>query len=208
MKKWIACCSLSLVIMQCFSQQKPLYQSGTFAIYPDKVVQGKFEGKALSATELASNYKSPANEFLSPAITFKFSINGKDNTVEHYITVDAPTLTHTNNTISWNAIKGAKQYKVLKNGKEVSKTNKTDLSVTSDNYAEYQIIALDEKGVESFASEPLLIAGRTITNIYEMENNATKASQSYKGFSGDGFVEISKNKNTEVTIPPLGSMFA
>src|SRR5438067_11479282 len=62
------------------SNQKPLWQNKLFAVYRDSIVQeNKFTSKAISSTELTSNYKSPANEFLRPAISFKFSINGKDN---------------------------------------------------------------------------------------------------------------------------------
>src|SRR5665647_187630 len=63
----------------CQAQQKPLWQNKAFAVYADSVVQGNFIAKALSASEITSNYQSPANEFQSPEISFKFSINGKDN---------------------------------------------------------------------------------------------------------------------------------
>ena len=59
--------------------ERPLWQSAAYSIYADSVVQGPFHARALSATELTSNYRSPANAFQSPQIGFKFSINGKDN---------------------------------------------------------------------------------------------------------------------------------
>ncbi|MHA6246400.1 hypothetical protein ACXYMU_00565 [Pontibacter sp. CAU 1760] len=58
---------------------KPVWQSDAYSIYRDSVVQGDFVARALSATELTSNYQSPANAFVSPRITFKFAINGRDN---------------------------------------------------------------------------------------------------------------------------------
>ena len=58
---------------------KPIYSSKAYTIYPDRVVQGKYTAKAISATELTSDYRSPANLYKSPVIDFKFSINGKDN---------------------------------------------------------------------------------------------------------------------------------
>ena len=58
---------------------KPLWQSAAYTLYADRVVQGPHEARALSATELVSNYVSPANDRLSPRIEFKFSLNGKDN---------------------------------------------------------------------------------------------------------------------------------
>ncbi|MCX2739750.1 alpha-L-rhamnosidase-related protein [Pontibacter anaerobius] len=56
-----------------------IWQSEAYTIYPDSVVQGEFVARVLSPTELTSNYKSPANAFQSPRVTFKFAINGRDN---------------------------------------------------------------------------------------------------------------------------------
>src|SRR4051794_28186512 len=61
------------------AQNKPIYTSKAYTVYPDRVVQGKYTAKAVSATELTSDYRSPANMFKSPVVEFKFSINGKDN---------------------------------------------------------------------------------------------------------------------------------
>jgi len=73
--------------------QQPLFKSNAFSIYTDKVVQGKNEAKAVSATHMLSNYQSPANEFQSANISFKFSINGRDNEMfmgrNHNFTVNA-----------------------------------------------------------------------------------------------------------------------
>lgn len=81
-------CSLSMAQIG-----KPVYDSKAYRIYSDRVVQGKYTAKAVSATELTSNYRSPANRFKSPAIDFKFSINGKDNELpsgndHHYVCIN------------------------------------------------------------------------------------------------------------------------
>ncbi|WP_238388178.1 MGH1-like glycoside hydrolase domain-containing protein [Hymenobacter sediminis] len=57
----------------------PIWQSAEYSLYADSIMQGRYTARALSPTELASNYQSPANAFHSPRITFKFSLNGKDN---------------------------------------------------------------------------------------------------------------------------------
>ena len=67
--------------------QTPIWQSDAYSLYRDKVVQGPHEGRALSATQLTSNYVSPVNDRLSPRVEFKFSLNGKDNEL-------APGLNH------------------------------------------------------------------------------------------------------------------
>ncbi|RZL07947.1 MAG: glycogen debranching protein, partial [Hymenobacter sp.] len=56
-----------------------VWQSAAYSLYRDSLVQGPSRAHAVSATELASNYRSPANAFQSPQVTFKFSLNGKDN---------------------------------------------------------------------------------------------------------------------------------
>ncbi|MBW3127797.1 glycogen debranching protein [Hymenobacter profundi] len=56
-----------------------VWQSEAYSLYRDSVVQGAYVARALSRTELVSNYQSPANAFVDPRIEFKFSINGKDN---------------------------------------------------------------------------------------------------------------------------------
>src|SRR5262245_37483599 len=92
---WL-CLVASLVMMPAagiFAQVAPavIWQTDVYSIFPDSVVQQKFVARALSATELVSNYQSPANQFQSTKLSFKFSINGKDNEmapgVDHHFNV-------------------------------------------------------------------------------------------------------------------------
>lgn len=57
----------------------PIWQSETYAVYPDRIVQGDHVAQAISPTEITSSYQSPVNEFQLPEVLFKFSINSKDN---------------------------------------------------------------------------------------------------------------------------------
>lgn len=71
---------LIALMAACQSPKKEmLYESDSFSIYPDKVVQGENEAVVLSPTHLKSNYRSPVSETYSRLIKFKFSINEKDN---------------------------------------------------------------------------------------------------------------------------------
>jgi hypothetical protein len=58
---------------------RPLYQHARFTLYGDSLLQGPYTAKALSAKAIVSDYRSPANVYKSNAISFKLSINGKDN---------------------------------------------------------------------------------------------------------------------------------
>lgn len=76
---------ISYLIM-CFAQilcaQTPdrlLYQSEKFSVYGNRVEQGSNKAVATSSTHLISDYQSPASAFFSPLVSYKYSINGKDN---------------------------------------------------------------------------------------------------------------------------------
>ena len=77
---------------------KAIYSSKAYTVYPDRVVQGKYTAKATSVTSLTSDYSSPANMFKSPVIEFKFSINGKDNEMTAGVNHHFTCLTQNNET--------------------------------------------------------------------------------------------------------------
>jgi len=75
---------LAFIFLSCHTktimkQDKVLYSSNAYTLFSDKVKQGKFESKVISANYIVSNYVSPANTNFSENILFKFSINEKDN---------------------------------------------------------------------------------------------------------------------------------
>jgi len=70
---------LLISIQACSSKGSAIYNTDLFSWFTDSIVQDQFTAKALSSTEIRSNYQSPANAFVSPRISLKFSINGRDN---------------------------------------------------------------------------------------------------------------------------------
>jgi hypothetical protein len=80
-------------------------------------------------------------------------------------------------------------------------TGTTTCAVDQATYAEYQVIAADAKGVQSFASEPVWIADPSLVSQYEPEQHAARSSLPYTGYSGSGFIETSKTTNTRISIP-------
>jgi len=114
---------------------------------------------------------------------------------------ETPTVSFANNQLTWTKQEGVKTYKVLKDGALLTSTANTELAVSAASFAVCQVIAVDELGLESFASEPLPVGPQAAGQQYQLEKVAPKASLPYKGFSGKGFVEISKTQNTTLTIP-------
>ncbi len=62
----------------CHSRQ-PIYSTDAYSLFPDRVVEGDFTARAVSATQIESDYRSKSLYFKSPRIQFKFCINAGDN---------------------------------------------------------------------------------------------------------------------------------
>ncbi|MDP4225496.1 MAG: trehalase family glycosidase [Bacteroidota bacterium] len=124
----------------------------------------------------------------------------KINKVNNYTSPDVPIASCTGDSLSWPAVNGAINYTVIKNGQPVATTQKTRIKADPDNHDEYQVVATDSNQVSSFASEPVVLQGNQYKQTLEIEKFAGKASYPYSNYSGEGFVEISKEKNTNIPI--------
>jgi len=120
------------------------------------------------------------------------------NKVKNYTTLAAPEANKTGGyTLSWGAVPGAVKYRIVMNGRS-SYSTKTSFVIGKNVSASYSVIAVDANNVESFASEPVEVHP---TLTVEAELFGAKADHNYKGFSGNGFIELNKTLNTVVTIP-------
>lgn len=68
----------SLFLFSC-TEKKALYSTPEYELFNDKVVQDEYEARAVTSTEIISNYVSESILHKSPVISFKFCINGFDN---------------------------------------------------------------------------------------------------------------------------------
>lgn len=121
--------------------------------------------------------------------------------VTNYVSTAAPIAKYENGVLSWSKVERAVKYRVLKNGKQFSLVTTEQTAIKEDSFAEYQVVAVDDNTIESFASEPVRVAKPALTRIYEVEEYAGKASFPYQGFSGSGFAEISTAVNQQLAIP-------
>ncbi|MGN6601810.1 MAG: alpha-L-rhamnosidase-related protein [Ginsengibacter sp.] len=126
------------------------------------------------------------------------TINSNINSEPVKFSPSAPEVKLNNNILSWQGVKGAVNYSILKNGKTVVKQQKTTFLIGKD-VAEYQVVANDKNGVPSFASEPLLFATPKNIWVYQAEGIAPKSDSSFQGFTGKGFVEISTVLNRKLS---------
>lgn len=83
-----------LLLSSCQEKRKKdiIYKSNSYTVYNNRVIQGDYTAIAVSPTEIQTNYRSPSNLTDSPDISFKFSINSRDNELpageEHNITLN------------------------------------------------------------------------------------------------------------------------
>jgi hypothetical protein len=110
----------------------------------------------------------------------------------------SPEVSLAGNTLKWKPVKDANSYIILKNGKRITSIQSNSFNIETNSTAEYQVIAIDKK-VESFASEPILFAEGKYISTYQAEQFAAKSDSSFRGFTGNGFVEISTMLNRHLS---------
>lgn len=119
------------------------------------------------------------------------------NKVENEFAPTTPEVKLMVEKLTWLPVENAIEYKIFRNGKEAFNTKELSFDVKDSTYCEYQVIAVNQKGLESFASEPVIVNSVEI----QLEKDQTKIFPGFKinGFIGPGFIEISKTKNRTIT---------
>jgi hypothetical protein len=167
--------------------------------YGNHIKKFLLDGKVLTKAVIMADLKGEHN--IKIILADNVIASQTINKVANYTTLPAPDAVYENGKLKWSAISGAKSFKIIKKGKLLSTTKANDISIQDGAYAEYQVIAVDNKGIESFASEPIAVVRKKYKQVYEAEEYVEKADYPYQGFSGKGFSEISLSRNKIVTIP-------
>jgi hypothetical protein len=180
--------------------QKPIFSSPAFNIYPDKVVQGKFTAKAVSRTEMQSNYKSPANLATSANLVFKFSVNGRDNEMipgmEHHFTViakkgyaETPVITF-GKQLNQPEVKGAT---IPPNTPVTFRVDMSELIKAIDQKGYYETLNGDRIYKSDFHG--VFIAGPTAPMTWDFDNLVNHGELRMKDKHGNGIFEVTLMMN-------------
>ena len=157
------------------------------------------DGVKQTAFEIPANLQG--THHIKIVLSNKVPVPAAINKVSNHVACATPVATAQGNQMSWQKVAGAVSYKIIKNGQTVNTTNEISIKIKDKGYAEYQVIAIDEKGFESFAGDPLVVADASSIKMYELEKFMSPSDKKYKGFSGQGFVETSKSINRSLSIP-------
>ncbi|TAH04554.1 MAG: glycogen debranching protein [Sphingobacteriales bacterium] len=154
--------------------------------------------------ELISNNQVPANltgkHKIKIVLTNTNFPESKINKVGVDFTPQTPTVTYKNNCLNWLKVNEAANYTVIKNGEKLKPTQNLEYAVNDSVYTEYQVLATNNKNQSSFASEPIVVVPPHKINIYQVEDSIPPSDLKHEGFTGKGFVEISKDVNTEIKL--------
>jgi len=181
--------------------QTPLWSSDAYKVYRDSIVQeNKYKAVATSATALTSSYQSPANEYQSALLTFKFSINGKDNEmvsgIDHHFNVVATNGEATTPLIKFGTALNAKETPgsfLAPNTKLHIRLDMRDVMTAFKEKGFYttwnngKIYKADFKGV--------FIAGSAAPLIWDFDNLVNHPELELKDPDGDGIYETTLTMN-------------
>jgi hypothetical protein len=122
------------------------------------------------------------------------------NLVKNAFTPLMPLAKLANGKLSWLPIEGVTNYRILKNGLDWKETPATTIDIPANEQGEFQVMAVDKNGISSFASEPIPVYPNSAIQTVEIENMLTPSTLPYHGFSGTGFVEISRTVNRSIQL--------
>ncbi|MEM7102752.1 MAG: glycogen debranching protein [Bacteroidota bacterium] len=120
------------------------------------------------------------------------------NMVDNHFTPTTVLTEKEANTLKWAAVENAASYRIYQDGKLADTIFETEYEVAEGPYTKVQVSAVDDKGYEGFASEPLAFNDKAIK--VEIEDFASKSGLPYSNYSGKGFVEISLEQNKAIKI--------
>ncbi len=166
----------------------------SYIIENNKVIQDKFVAQALNDHQISSNYESPANQYQSSDISFKFAINGRDNEMlsgqDHHFTVNAingfaeTPLILFGHQLKQNSEKKEwllpnTRLKIRLDAKEILKQFAEKGFFTCFNGT--KIYKQDFKGI--------FVAGGTLPMIWDFDNLSQREALLMKDLDGDGIFE-------------------
>lgn len=194
------------------TKDEALYKSEAFSVYPDRVVQGAFEARAISPGHLVSNYESPSNAFLDANISFKFSINGKDNEMlpgtDHHVTIRA-----TQGKAESPLIVFGSQYiePVLAEtyiAPETHWTVRLDMRPVLDAFKKdgyYSTVRGEKVFREDFKA--VYIAGNTLPMTWDFDNLKNRPELELKDPDGDGIFETTLILNNKSDVKKIDTVW-
>jgi hypothetical protein len=175
--------------------------------YGDRVESVTLDGKAIAAAVI------PGDLTGKHAIVVTMADNEiPASTVavgENAFAPETPAVRSSGPELSWDRVEGAVSYVVYRNGAEVAGAQETTYRVPEGASGEYQVLAVDGRGFQSFLSAPVEVFPDAARIAVEAEAGKPGAEKQHSGYSGEGYLKLDKAQNLaveyEVTVPRPGT---
>jgi hypothetical protein len=164
--------------------------------YGDGVRAVRLDGARVARAEV------PAG--LTGSHTLEVELNGhwgegEINRVENLSAPETPVAALRGDSLVWGAVAGAARYGVYRNGRLLATTLAPGWRLAPEReYAEYQVLSLDAAGIPSFLSEPVR---REAPGSVTLVRPAGGLERTHAGFSGEGYLRLTRTQNTSVQLP-------
>lgn len=137
--------------------------------------------------------------------TIELTMNGEwpaasVNLVENRFAPATPRLRLEQSSLTWDSVPGAVRYVVYRNGRALRSMTSKRLGVTpGPMLEEYQVLAVNAVGDESFLSAPVrVVAPRAVITA---EATGAAVEREHAGFTGAGYVRLERARPLAVTVP-------
>ncbi len=178
------------------------YREGTWQItvtgFGDRIGSFKVDGK--EATDQVIPSATTGNHNIEIVMNSKVS-DSQIKIVPKCTAPETPILSYDTRRLTWSAVSGVKEYLIFRNGARLDSTVETFMS-TEDHggAAEYQVLAADSSGIESFLSNPVSIVPEAFKLILEAEEFNLPGEKKVEGFTGKGYVTFSSKDKKALII--------
>ncbi len=167
-----------------FSPVIPESFKGTYTLKNFKYRQGTFQISVKGSGDGISSFKIDGAEtsvhVISAATTGTHTVeivmNGRVNDsqfkpVPNLTAPETPALSVENKRLVWTGIKGAREYNIFCNGVKWNSTAETFINIPDKSQVtEYQVLAVDSTGIESFLSNPVCIVPEGSEKVLQAED--------------------------------------
>ena len=165
--------------------------------YGDAVSAARLDGRAIERAEIPAALIGPH--------TLEIAMNGRwpattVHLVDSRFAPATPRVTLGGGALRWAPVPGAIRYVVYRNGAPTTRTTGTSVAVRrSAGLEEYQVLAVNAVGDESFLSEPVRIVATG--DEQTVKPQAAGLERERAGYTGAGYVRLTRQQNISVTVP-------
>lgn len=129
--------------------------------FGDEIATIKLDGKILKNAVISNTLTG--NHSIEIQMAKNVLKTSEINLVKNRFSPETPVVDYKDGKLTWSKIENVIGYLILKNGRYFAETTGNEFQIESgDEYAEYQIIAVNNDSIESFQSNPLIVCDTKI----------------------------------------------